>query len=152
VVIKNSSSQINRIEISQLNVDIPLTIRYSIPNKKNNLYIIAGVSSYYCMNQNANITSSMTREIQVIRLEGGIEQVTTVTETVEDKNSLPQNNNRFSPAAMINFSFGIRAYSSENISYEIQPFYKHPVRAISDHAAKFPMGGVTLTLTFTRRK
>jgi hypothetical protein len=152
VVIKNSSSQMDRIEISQINVDIPLTIRYSIPNRKNNLYVIAGVSSYYCLSQNADITSSMTREIQVIRLEGGMEQVTTVTETVTDKNSLPQNNNRFSPAAMINFSFGIRAYSSENMSYEIQPFYKHPVKPLSDHASKFPMGGVTLTVTFTRRK
>lgn len=138
------------LEISQLNIDIPLNIVYTIPNKKKNLFVMAGISSYVTLSENQETQTTTTHEIEVIREIGGIIEVTTVTESVVSTESSQEKTGKFIPLGAINISFGYRAKLTDHLKYEIQPFYKYPLKSLTTNDFKVPTAGIALKLIFSK--
>ncbi len=137
------------LEINQLNIDIPLNIVYTIPNKKKNLFVMAGISSFVTLKAKQETRTTTTREIEVFQLiEGGIE-VTTVTESVVSTESSKEKTGKFLPLGAINLSFGYRAKLTDRLKYEIQPFYKYPLKSLTTNDLKIPTAGIALKLIFS---
>lgn len=144
-----SGSKTMNLETNQLNIDIPLNIVYTIPNKKENLFVMAGVSSYITLKENQEIKTTATREIEVFReIEGNVE-VTTITESVITTESSKEKTGKLLPLGTINLSIGYRAKLSDRLKYEIQPFYKYPLKSLTVDNLKVPTAGIALRLIFS---
>ncbi|MEE9364223.1 MAG: outer membrane beta-barrel protein [Cellulophaga sp.] len=136
-------------ETNQLNIDIPLNVVYTISNNKKNLFVMAGISSYVTLSENQEIETTTTHEIEVIREIGGVIEVTTVTESVVSKESFKEKTGKFIPLGAINISFGYRAKLTNRLKYEIQPFYKYPLKSLTTNDFKVPTAGIVLKLIFS---
>ncbi len=144
-----SGSRTTNLETNQLNIDIPLNIVYTIPNKKENLFVMAGVSSYITLKENQEMKTTATREIEVFQeIEGNVE-VTTITESVITTESSKEKTGKFLPLGAINLSIGYRAKLSDRLKYEIQPFYKYPLKSLTVDNLKVPTAGIALRLIFS---
>lgn len=129
-------------DIDQYNLDIPLNVVYKIPGKSNNLYVASGISSYVSLRQSVQTETETTREVTVFRETNGIVEVTQQTETTVISNNESRNSIDFIPLAAINLSVGYRSTLSDNIDFEIQPFYKFPLQSISKEDLKTSMAGI----------
>ena len=137
------------IETSQLNLDIPLNIVYTIPNKKKNLFVMTGISSYVTLSENQEFKTTSTQEIEVIREIGGVIEVITITESVVSTESSKEKAGKFIPLGAINLSFGYRAKLTNRLKYEIQPFYKYPLKSLNTNDFKVSTAGISLKLIFS---
>jgi len=142
-------NEMTDLESNQLNIDIPLNIVYTIPNKKRNLFVMAGISSYVTLSENQEIKTTTTNEIEVIQELGGGIEVTTVTESVVSTESSQEKTGKFLPLGAINISFGYRAKLTDRLKYEIQPFYKYPIKSLTTNDFKIPTAGIALKLIFS---
>ena len=137
------------LETNQLNIDIPLNIVYTIPNKNKNLFVMAGLSSYVTLSENQELKTTTTHEIEVIQEVEGVIGVTTVTESVVSTESSQEKTGKLIPLGAINISFGYRAKLTDRLKYEIQPFYKHPLKSLTTNDFKIPTAGIALKLIFS---
>lgn len=137
------------LKINQLNIDIPLNLVYTIPNNKKNLFVMAGISSYATLSENQEIKTTTTNEIEVFQEIGGVIEVTTVTESVVFTESSKEKTGKFIPLGAINISFGYRAKLTDRLKYEIQPFYKYPLKSLTTNDFKIPTAGIALKFIFS---
>ena len=142
-------NETTNLETNQLNIDIPLNVVYTIPNKKKNLFVMAGISSYVTLSENLRTENTTTRDIEVIREIGGVAEVITVTESIVSMETSKEETGKFLPLGAINISFGYRAKLTDRFKYEIQPFYKYPLRSLTTNDSRIPTTGIALKLIFS---
>ncbi|GIZ09045.1 outer membrane beta-barrel protein [Flavobacterium sp. UMI-01] len=144
----NSDDESKRNESKLNHLDIPLNITYNVLNDK--IYLRAGLSSYIIFSETIAYTSTTYREVEVFQSNGGVIESFITKESVTTKKSINNDNIRFSPLKSLNLSFGFRAHMSKNIGYEIQPFYKYPISALTKESYKVHSAGVTVKVFFSK--
>lgn len=132
-------------KINIYNIDIPLNFLYNILNNK--IYFQTGVSSYLTFRENTDLSSTIVRAKEVIQFQNGVSESITITETTTTNENSFNNDVRLLPLAAINLSVGYRASLSKNLHYEIQPFYKLPLR---DLTSSTPTAGLAFKLLFSQ--
>lgn len=144
----NSEITKNYNKTNVYNVDIPFNFRYTLP--KNKIYFQAGVSSYVTFKESTNSTSTFIREVEVFQFNDGVIESYTTNESVTTQETSKNNEVRFTSLGTINLSIGYKARMSNNLNYEIQPFYKYPLNAISNQSNKIHSAGISLKLFFSK--
>lgn len=138
----------NRDETNLHSIDIPINFAYNLANNK--IYLQAGISSYVTFKENTERSSTIFREVEVFQFNDGIIQTYTTTESATTKETSKNDNVRFSPVGTINLSIGYRSLLSNNVRYEIQPFYKYPLSTLTSEGYKIHSAGLTLKLFFSK--
>lgn len=142
----STSETFSHNETTLYSIDVPLNFAYNLPN--NNIYIQAGVSSYLTFKENIDVSSTFVREVEVFHVNNGIVETFTTTESVTTKENSENEEVKFQPFGSINVSFGYRATLSNKLIYEIQPFYKYPLNALTSQGDKTHTAGIALKLFF----
>lgn len=118
----------NRKETELYGLDIPLNMTYRISDR---VSLKTGVSSYIILKESTDMTETFDREVEVFQsIDGNLVRYTT-TELVSVKETTEAKNIRFAPLGTINLSIGYRVPLTPGLNFEIQPFYKYPLRSLS---------------------
>ena len=152
ILVLATETNVRNFVTNQLNIDIPINLSYTIPNKKENFFVMAGMSSYFAFKENIELTTTTTRDVKVFMESGGNIEEITVTESSVNSDSFEGEPNRFYPMGMINISVGYKASISGYMIYEIQPFYKYPLSGLTNDHQRLPIAGINLKITFTNKK
>lgn len=135
-------------EISQIQLDIPLFVKYPL-TRSQSISVQAGFSNLMTFNQNAEQQSSYTRQVAV--LDASAESANSFTlksEAVSQVSALDVPENRFYPFATANFGVNVRLYESKKTSYEVMPFYNYPLQEFSGYGEKLGMFGASFKVNF----
>ncbi|RIW15138.1 hypothetical protein D0X99_11875 [Algoriphagus lacus] len=135
-------------EISQIQLDIPLFVKYPL-TRSQSISVQAGFSNLMTFNQNAEQQSSYTRQVAV--LDASAESANSFTlksEAVSQVSALDVPENRFYPFATANFGVNVRLYQSKKTSYEVMPFYNYPLQEFSGYGEKLGMFGASFKVNF----
>ena len=147
-----TSPVVQTSEISQVQMDIPVYIRYPLTSSRS-VSVQAGFSNLLTFNQNAEQLSSYTQEVAVP--DGDLaasNSFTLKTELVNINTALPVPNNRFFPFATANLGVNFRLYQSKKTSYEIMPFYNYPLQEFSGYGEKLGLFGASFKVNFQTQK
>ncbi|WP_308992462.1 outer membrane beta-barrel protein [Mariniflexile litorale] len=147
-VYSNAKETTNLNETSLRSIDIPVNFAYNLSNNK--IYLQAGISSYLTFKENTQRSSTIFREVEVFQFTDGVVETYTTTESATTKESSKNENVWFSPLGTINLSIGYRARMSNNLRYEVQPFYKYPLSTLTSEGYKIHSAGLTLKLFFSK--
>ena len=135
-------------EISQVQVDLPLYVKYPITRNRS-ISVQAGFSNLLTFNQNAEQQSSYTRQVAVLDTSvAGANSFTLKSESVNQAQDLSVPNQKFYPFATANFGVNIRLYESKKTSYEVMPFYNYPLQEFSGYGEKLGMVGASFKVNF----
>lgn len=135
----------NQFRTEQVSMGFPVQLVYSINNRKENLFVIIGSHSYYSLKQTININSKTTREVRVFS--GGGDPLI-FTETFESSEIIQGPKNQLFPFATIDFTVSYRIFQNGGISYEVRPFYSHPITSLTKEGTEVPFGGIAIRLLF----
>ena len=124
------------LNVGLLNLDVPINFKYTFNPEKNNLYVIAGVSSGTFINESYNYTYNYA----------GSTLVPTQTETQNSQRSFES----FYFGSMLNLSFGF-GYPLGKTKLFFEPFLKYPINGLGDQHILFGSGGLNLKLNFGGR-
>lgn len=134
------------------NLNMPINLKYTLPNRKENLFIAAGIANFVRFGAESETVRTTDREITVIRELNGIEMLTTEIETVTSQSTNEDNRTTFIPAGMINISAGLSNRLSDQLQLEVSPYYKYPLRDWPGQDARFGIIGLDLRLLFQKKK
>lgn len=135
-------------EISQVQVDLPLYVKYPI-TRNQSISVQAGFSNLLTFNQNAEQQSSYTRQVAVLDASvAGANSFTLKSESVNQTQDLSVPGQKFYPFATANFGVNIRLYESKKTSYEVMPFYNYPLQEFSGYGEKLGMVGASFRVNF----
>jgi len=141
--IKVMSYDLKSYDASLLGLDIPLNLTYILDEKKNELFISAGISSgtfinesytYYYQSQGAGNG----------RLPEAVPAV--------NKDEVQSELSSFEFARMLNFSFGMGYPIGRKNKLIIEPFLKYPLKSIGEEDLRFGAGGINLKFNFKSSK
>ena len=134
------------------NLNMPINLKYTLPNRKENLFIAAGIANFVRFGAKSETVRTTDREITVIRELNGMEMLTTEIETVTSQSTNEDNRTTFIPAGMINISAGLSNRLSDQLQLEVSPYYKYPLRDWPGQDARFGIIGLDLRLLFQKKK
>ena len=118
-------------QVQQVQVDIPLYVRYPV-TRDNSISLQAGFSNLITFNQLAEQVQSFTRQVYVADAMNVSANASTLkTEQVSLASDLIVPSQRFFPLASANLGVNIRVYESPKTSYLVMPFYNYPIQDIS---------------------
>lgn len=120
-----------RQQVQQVQVDIPLYVRYPV-TRDNSISVQAGFSNLITFNQQAEQVVSYTRQVSVADAMNTSANATTLkTEQLTLASDLIVPSQRFFPLATANLGVNIRVYESSKTSYLVMPFYNFPIQDIT---------------------
>lgn len=135
-------------EIAQVQVDIPLYVRYPL-NPSQSISVQAGFSNLITFNQNAEQNSSYTRQIAVLDANSDMTNSFTLkSESVSQRSDLDVPENGFYPFATANLGVILRLFESKKTSYEVMPFYNYPLQDFSGYGEKLGIFGASFKVNF----
>jgi hypothetical protein len=132
-------------EISQVQVDIPLYVRYPITQSQS-VSIQAGFSNLLTFNQAAEQETSYIQQVPV--QDAITNSLTLKSQEVNQVSDLVVTDRRFYPFATANFGVNVRLYQSKKTSYEVMPFYNYPLQEFSGYGEKLGMFGASFRVNF----
>ena len=132
--------------ISQVQVDIPLYVKYPI-TRNQAVSVQAGFSNLITFNQSAAHESSYTRQVAVMDAQSS-NSFALKSEAVSISQDLSVPSQRFYPLATANFGVNIRVFESKKTSYEVMPFYNYPLQEFSGYGQKLGMFGASFKVNF----
>ncbi len=141
-----SSAVTETNEISQVQVDIPLYVKYPITRNRA-ISVQAGFSNLITFNQGAEHESSYTRQVAVLDATN-TNSFTLKNEAVSQSQDLSVPNQKFYPLATANLGVNIRVFESKKTSYEVMPFYNYPLQEFSGYGEKLGMFGASFKVNF----
>ncbi|GAB3222644.1 hypothetical protein J0A67_11310 [Algoriphagus aestuariicola] len=133
-------------EITQVQVDIPLYVKYPITRNRA-ISLQAGFSNLITFNQAAVQESSYTRQVAVLDVNSA-NSFTLRSEAVSQSQDLSVPNQKFYPLATANLGVNIRLFESKKTSYEVMPFYNYPLQEFSGYGEKLGMFGASFKVNF----
>ncbi len=143
-----SSPVTEKNEIAQVQVDIPFYFKYPI-TRNQSISVQAGFSNLVTFNQYSEQQSSYTRQVAVLDANAaGLNSFTLKSESVNQSSALEVPQNRFYPFATANLGVNIRLFESKKSSYEVMPFYNHPLQEFSGYGEKLGMFGASFKVNF----
>ncbi|MFN3999844.1 hypothetical protein [Algoriphagus sp.] len=144
-----SSPVTEKNEIAQVQVDIPLYFKYPI-TRSQSISVQAGFSNLVTFNQTAETESSYTRQVAVFdaNAAGLSNSFTLKSESASFSSALDVPQNRFFPLATANLGVNFRLLESKKTSYELMPFYNHPLQDFSGYGQKLGMFGASFKVNF----
>jgi len=143
-----SSAVTQTDQISQVQVDIPLYVRYPI-TRSQSVSVQAGFSNLLTFNQSAEQQTSFTRQVAVPDANAAnANSFTLMTQTVDQLSSLAVPQSKFYPFATANFGINVRLYQSKKTSYEVMPFYNYPLQEFSGYGQKLGLFGASFRVNF----
>lgn len=143
-----SSPVTEKDEIAQVQVDIPLYVKFAI-TRDQSISVQAGFSNLVTFNQSAETESSYTREIAVLDATStNSSSFTLRSESVGQLTPLEVPQNRFYPFATANLGVNIRLFESKKTSYEVMPFYNYPLQEFSGYGEKLGIFGASFKVNF----
>ncbi len=135
-------------EIAQVQVDIPVYLKYPITRSRS-ISVQAGFSNLVTFNQFAEQQSSYTRQVAVLDANAaGSNSFTLKSESVDRLSVLEVPQKRFYPFATANLGVNIRLFESKKSSYEVMPFYNYPLQEFSGYGEKLGMFGASFKVNF----
>lgn len=135
-------------EIAQMQVDIPVYLKYPITRSRS-ISVQAGFSNLVTFNQFAEQQSSYTRQVAVLDANAaGSNSFTLKSESVDRLSVLEVPQKRFYPFATANLGVNIRLFESKKSSYEVMPFYNYPLQEFSGYGEKLGMFGASFKVNF----
>lgn len=135
-------------EIAQVQVDIPLYVRYPV-NPSQSISVQAGFSNLITFNQSAEQNSSYTRQISVLDASSALtNSFTQRSESVRQTTNLDVPGNGFYPFATANLGVILRLFESKKTSYEVMPFYNYPLQDFSGYGEKLGIFGASFKVNF----
>jgi len=138
-VISNASvPEVKNYSASLIGLDVPLNLKYEFSPGKNDIYVLAGVSSGTFINETYSYQYSYPALASPT-----LQQVRDVTA----RNSF----NSFYIGKMLNFAFGI-GYPVGKNRIILEPFLKYPLDGLGSQDIKFGAGGVNLKFNFSTNK
>jgi len=137
----------NRDETKIYSLDIPLNMVYQLSDK---FYVQTGLSSFVIFKESTEMTETFERNVEVFHSINGEMESFTTTESVSIKEVSKQEGLRFTPFGTVNLAVGYRSIISKSLKYEVQPFYKYPLKSLSIQDSKAHTVGVALKLIFTK--
>lgn len=143
--LSNAVTMTETSKINQVQVDIPLYFKYPV-TRDNGVSVQAGFSNLITFNQGAQQESSYTRQIAV--LDAGSASFKMMSEAVNQSQDLAVPNQKFYPLATANLGVNIRVFESQKASYEVMPFYNHPLQEFSGYGEKLGMFGASFKVNF----
>lgn len=142
------SSVTDKQEIAQVQVDIPLYVRYAI-TRSESISVQAGFSNLITFNQNAEQQSSYDRQVSVLNSNtAGQSSYSTRTESLVQSSDLEVPQNQFYPFATANLGVNFRLFESKKTSYELMPFYNYPLQEFSGYGEKLGLFGASFRVNF----
>jgi hypothetical protein len=133
-------------EISQLQLDIPLYVKYPITGNQR-ISVQAGFSNLITFNQGAAQEETYTRQVAVYDALPS-NSFKLQSESVSQTQDLSVANQKFYPFATANFGINIRLFEAKKTSYEVMPFYNYPLQEISGYGEKLGMFGASFKVNF----
>jgi hypothetical protein len=140
-----SSPVVQTDQITQVQVDIPLYVRYPI-TRSQSVSVQAGFSNLLTFNQNAEQQTSFTRQVPVQDVTSN--SIMFKTQTVDQLSALEVPQSKFYPFATANFGINVRLYQSKKTSYEVMPFYNYPLQEFSGYGQKLGLFGASFRVNF----
>jgi hypothetical protein len=141
-----SSTVTKTDEISQVQVDIPLYFKYPI-TRSERISVQAGFSNLITFNQGAAQQETYTRQVAVYDALAA-NSFRIQSESVSQTQDLGVVNQKFYPFATANFGVNFRLFEAKKTSYEVMPFYNHPLQEFSGYGEKLGMFGASFKVNF----
>jgi hypothetical protein len=143
-----ASPVVQTSEISQVQMDIPLYIRYPLTSSRS-VSVQAGFSNLLTFNQSAEQQTSFTQQVAVPDLNAAsANSFTLKTQTVDQLSALAVPQSKFYPFATANLGVNLRLYQSKKTSYEVMPFYNYPLQEFSGYGEKLGLFGASFRVNF----
>src|SRR5690606_31558323 len=121
-------------EISQVQVDIPLYVKYPV-TRDQKISVQAGFSNLITFHQGAAQESSYARPVAVYDALAD-NSFRLHYESVTQTQDLSVANQKFYPFATANLGVNIRLFEAKKTSFEVMPFYNHPLQEFSGYGEK----------------
>ncbi len=135
-------------QVQQVQVDIPLYVRYPI-TRDQAVSVQAGFSNLITFNQQAEQVVSFTRQVYVADAMNVSANASTLkTEQLAVSSDLNVPGQRFFPLATANLGVNIRVFESRKTSYLIMPFYNYPIQDISGTGENPGVVGAAFKINF----
>lgn len=128
---------INEYDAKLLGLDVPVNIKYMLMNKEKELYVVAGLSS------NFFIDESYTYDFQYNTRE--------ISDNSTKDEQATSNNSSFDFARMLNFSVGFGYPVGKQSKLSLEPFVKYPLGGLGTQDIRFGSAGLNLKLNFSTR-
>lgn len=135
-------------EVQQVQVDIPLYVRYPV-TRDQSISVQAGFSNLITFNQQAEQVVSYTRQVSVADAMNTSANATSLkTEQLTLASDLIVPSQRFFPLATANLGVNIRVYESTKTSYLVMPFYNYPIQDITGTGQNPGVMGAAIKVRF----
>jgi len=131
------SYSLNNYNASLLGLDVPINLKYSVFKKKNELYLSAGLSSNFYLEENYTYSYQYTAGMR------------STTEQEDDKAGQSKFQN-FDFARMLNFSFGFEQPLTRQTQLSFEPFVKYPLGGQGARDIRFGSVGMNLKLNLSK--
>lgn len=139
---------LDKYDATLLGVDIPVNLKYSLSDKKRDMFVSAGFSSGAFINESYTYHYSSASTMESSLPAGSVEAT-----PVQNEDKLKKDFGNFDVARMLNLSFGIGYQVGRQQKLVIEPFVRYPLKGIGAENLRFGAGGVNLKLNFeTNRK
>jgi len=129
---------INSYNASLLGLDVPVNLRYSLIQKKHELYFTAGLSSNFFFDESYTYTYKLNTNYQF-------------SQTSEETSSKTEYQS-FDLARMLNLSVGFEQPIGKQSKLSFEPFIKYPLGGLGAQDLKFGAAGMNLKLNFSTSK
>ena len=126
---------INNYNASLLGLDIPVNLKYTVLQSKNELYVSAGLSSNFFIEESYSYSYELNRGTG------------STTSTQEDNNATSKFQN-FDLARMLNVSVGFGHPVGKQSRLSFEPFVKYPLGGQGARDLRFGAAGMNLKLNF----
>lgn len=134
-----------------LSLDIPVNIRYTFSEWKDNaMYVAAGVSSLAYLGETTESEFLVPNTITTYQ-EGQNGKLVEVYQTVQvSETEIRQSEafEQFDLAGQLNLSFGYSYKLNSQLRLIVEPYYKHPLSKLGSNDLSFSTAGVNLRLNF----
>lgn len=129
---------INGYDASLLGLDVPINLKYTFVEKKNELYVVAGLSSNFFFDESYTYAYEYNSLIDN-SFESSPDKTTTSTSST------------FDFARMLNFSIGYGYPVGKQSKLSVEPFLKYPLGGMGAQNLRFGSAGLNLKWSFTSR-
>ncbi|NJN25322.1 MAG: PorT family protein [Cyclobacteriaceae bacterium] len=143
------SKALQSVTTDLLNLDIPVNIRYTFSERKDNaMYVAVGVSSLAYLGEKTE-SEFLIPNIITTYQEGQNGKLVEVYQTVQiSETEIRQSEafEQFDLAGQLNLSFGYSYKLNSQLRLIVEPYYKHPLSRLSSSELSFSTAGVNLRL------
>ncbi|WP_207426023.1 outer membrane beta-barrel protein [Pedobacter sp. SYSU D00535] len=130
---------IQKYNASLLGLDIPINMKYVLLDNKNQLFVTAGLSSNFFIEESYTYSYNVSGNYNGIKLDREDEKAETEAQT-------------FDFARMLNFSVGMGHPLGKKSRISYEPFLKYPLGGLGAQNIRFGAAGLNLKLNFSTTK